>query len=374
MIITMGGEREAQMMALFDHPFLQQHFEPPVFSPGIPSRSLRNRNQCLKYAHMAGLIPDGPEWTALEQAANDPQYQGTQADRFFECLQDIPVASGRRGSQQDVQVHFSCELWRKAKSLNRGRAVLACVLAHLIAIRQFVASATWMFCLRIMSDSRYKTALSEYGKVWLPVKSGAKAKVFPVIFVTLASWDQRQICNGCTSRTCRRRPFKETNLWQNDQSIPSFPFPRRKTLNNTWLLEKMLPRTVPAKGSTVSSATPTQVAIRFGVVMATGFPARATRPSLRSSEMMSEQCCGKASEIDVIVSSRSTRYCLDSSCRFLDPTPSIYLHIQLYFVLPCLPVRFTRNGILNFARVQTLNSRRLASVGRIYRSPRQRRQ
>ncbi|GKY94596.1 hypothetical protein MPSEU_000425100 [Mayamaea pseudoterrestris] len=139
LIITMGGEREAQMRQLFAEPSIAEHFDPPSFSAGIHSRSLRNRNECLTYLHMAGLIPDGPEWTALElAAAADAKYQQTHANQFFHCLDDIPVAPGRRGSQQDVQLHYSCEFWRKAKSLNRGRAVLACLLAHLIAMKVFV--------------------------------------------------------------------------------------------------------------------------------------------------------------------------------------------------------------------------------------------
>ena len=58
--------------------------------------------------------------------------------RLFECLKDIPVRPGREGSNSDAQVHYSVELWRKAKALNKGRGVLGCALAHLIAMRTLV--------------------------------------------------------------------------------------------------------------------------------------------------------------------------------------------------------------------------------------------
>ena len=44
----------------------------------------------------------------------------------------------RRGSATDVQLHYSVELWRKSKGLNRGRNVLACTFAHLLAMKQLV--------------------------------------------------------------------------------------------------------------------------------------------------------------------------------------------------------------------------------------------
>ena len=58
--------------------------------------------------------------------------------RIFECLKDVPVRPGRKGLESDARLHYSVELWRKAKGLSRGRGVLGCVLAHLIAMRTFV--------------------------------------------------------------------------------------------------------------------------------------------------------------------------------------------------------------------------------------------
>jgi hypothetical protein len=36
-------------------------------------------------------------------------------------------------------MHYSVELWKKAKNVNRGRSVLACTFAHLIALKKLVA-------------------------------------------------------------------------------------------------------------------------------------------------------------------------------------------------------------------------------------------
>jgi GR25 family glycosyltransferase involved in LPS biosynthesis len=48
------------------------------------------------------------------------------------------TATTRRGSAYDVSLHYSVELWTKARAVNRGRAVLACLLAHVRAMRRLV--------------------------------------------------------------------------------------------------------------------------------------------------------------------------------------------------------------------------------------------
>lgn len=137
-IITMGGERQKYMEELFQNPSMARDFETPVFfSPGVPSRRLRNRVEFFRIAHQAGLVPD-EEWNAIEEASLNPIYL-KHTDRFFECLGAVPVAEGRRGSRYDVKLHYSVELWRKARTVNRGRAVLGCLLAHLIALKRFVS-------------------------------------------------------------------------------------------------------------------------------------------------------------------------------------------------------------------------------------------
>ena len=58
-------ERITQMFAT--HPSLSTHFEPPVFSQGVPSREIRNRLKLLQYSRRAGLIPD-VEWEGIVRA------------------------------------------------------------------------------------------------------------------------------------------------------------------------------------------------------------------------------------------------------------------------------------------------------------------
>ena len=137
LIISMpGSTRKAHKEELFAHPLMREYFEPPVFSDGVVSRQLKNRFGCLSAAHEAGLIPDH-EWAALERTFHDKDYAESDPERYFDCLQDVPVVPGRQGSRNDVALHYSVELWRKAKTINRGRAVLACTLAHLKALKKF---------------------------------------------------------------------------------------------------------------------------------------------------------------------------------------------------------------------------------------------
>jgi len=130
LIITMGGARQESMEQLFAS--MPDDFEPPAFSPGIPSRSLRNRFEFLRVAHEVGLVPDA-EWQAIEAAQSNQVYQ-KHPNQFWDCLKDIPVTPGRRGSEHDIKLHYSVELWQKAKGVNRGGATMACLLAHLRAM------------------------------------------------------------------------------------------------------------------------------------------------------------------------------------------------------------------------------------------------
>jgi GR25 family glycosyltransferase involved in LPS biosynthesis len=137
-VITMGSERQKHIESLFGK--MDDAFEPPAFSPGVPSRSLRNRSEFFRYAHEAGLLPQ-EEWEAIEATSKDLKarnYEGVDTERFFDCLEGVPVTTGRRGNPQEILLHYSVELWRKAKTVNRGRAVLGCTLAHLIAMKRLV--------------------------------------------------------------------------------------------------------------------------------------------------------------------------------------------------------------------------------------------
>jgi hypothetical protein len=92
--------------------------------------------------HQANLIPE-LEWQAMQQqhAAASSQQGEADSKNFFSCLDNVPIQQHRRvGNAADCQVHYSVELWRKAKTINRGRSVLACLLAHLIALQKFTSS------------------------------------------------------------------------------------------------------------------------------------------------------------------------------------------------------------------------------------------
>jgi hypothetical protein len=137
MVITMGGPRQEMIEDLFRQPQMAQHFEAPVFSPGVSSRNLRTRFDLLENANAAGLLPP-EEWIAIKNAKGNELYE-KHAELFFNCLEGVPVTQGRRGSEYDKKVHYSVELWQKAKSLNRARAVLGCTFAHLIALKRFTS-------------------------------------------------------------------------------------------------------------------------------------------------------------------------------------------------------------------------------------------
>mmetsp|Transcript_19295 Transcript_19295/g.46602 ORF Transcript_19295/g.46602 Transcript_19295/m.46602 type:complete len:526 (+) Transcript_19295:184-1761(+) len=148
LVVTLGGERQKQIEQMFyDDPRLSENFEPPTFSPGVTSRQLRSRYSFFEAAARAGLLPE-QEWTMIQKAYSDvvgPDPTKTKKERhaidLATWLKDVPITTdGRRGSPADLELHYSEEFWRKAKTLNRGRAVLACVFAHLIAMKTFVES------------------------------------------------------------------------------------------------------------------------------------------------------------------------------------------------------------------------------------------
>lgn len=136
-MITLGGDRQQKIEDMFSDTTMAEHFEKPIFSDGVSSRYIRNRFNFLKVANDAGLLPE-KEWRAVLESNEDKRYEGQPTERFFDCLENIEVTKGRHGSQEDIELHYTVELWRKAKAINRSRSVLACVFAHLIAIKKFM--------------------------------------------------------------------------------------------------------------------------------------------------------------------------------------------------------------------------------------------
>jgi GR25 family glycosyltransferase involved in LPS biosynthesis len=131
----MGGERQEAVERMFAQ--YGDDFDPPTFVPGVPSRSLRARTELFRIAYEVGLLPVA-EWEALQEGFVNAEYLA-HPDKFFECLKDVPITTdGRRGGPADLAVHYSVELWRKSKALNRGRGVLGCLLAHLAAMKKMV--------------------------------------------------------------------------------------------------------------------------------------------------------------------------------------------------------------------------------------------
>ena len=137
LVITLGGDRQQKIEDMFSDPTMRKHFEKPTFSMGVSSRHIRNRFNFIKVAYEAGLLPE-KEWRAVLESVEDRRYEGQPTERFFDCLEGIEVTQGRHGSREDIKLHYTVELWRKAKAINRSRSVLACVFAHLIAMKKFV--------------------------------------------------------------------------------------------------------------------------------------------------------------------------------------------------------------------------------------------
>ena len=136
LVITMGGRRQEYITEMFSHPAMAANFEPPAFSPGVPQRELRNMMGLLTHAGKAGIIPQ-PEWEALSSSKAKALYED-DPNTLFDVLDGVPIDPQRMGSDFDKTMHYSKELWQKAKGINRGRSVLACSLAHLTAMKTLV--------------------------------------------------------------------------------------------------------------------------------------------------------------------------------------------------------------------------------------------
>ncbi len=107
-ITTEGSDRQKYISELFSQPKMAATFEPPAFSPGVSSRSLRNRFEFFRIANDAGLIPP-LEWEAILAAQESGIYE-QHPEEFYNCFKDIPITEGRRGSRTDIKLHYSCEV------------------------------------------------------------------------------------------------------------------------------------------------------------------------------------------------------------------------------------------------------------------------
>lgn len=90
-------------------------FEPPVFSPSVSSRTLRNRKEFFHIVNEAGLLPEH-EWVALQRAFHENGEYDRDPGKFFDIsLKDVPVLEGRRGSKSDIKLHYCKEVRGKSE-------------------------------------------------------------------------------------------------------------------------------------------------------------------------------------------------------------------------------------------------------------------
>jgi hypothetical protein len=112
------------------------------FIDGIPSRELRTRTKLFYHCHRAQLIPPLEYQAYLNYINHDPNqtngdnnHKSTDDTNWTSCFDGIPIdTEHRKGSTTDRSLPYCVELWRKVKTINRGRSVLACLLVHLIAL------------------------------------------------------------------------------------------------------------------------------------------------------------------------------------------------------------------------------------------------
>ena len=160
LVITMGGHRRTVMEQMFAT--LQSQPPPHTNRPrrrmevtyidGIPSRELRTRTKLFYHCHRAQLIPP-LEYQAYLNYIHDQNHHHHHPDHtnntipinddtnWTSCFDGIPMDPHRKGSATDRSLHYCVELWRKVKTINRGRSVLACLLIHLIALHQLTTES-----------------------------------------------------------------------------------------------------------------------------------------------------------------------------------------------------------------------------------------
>ena len=368
LILSLGGPRQAVLRDMFaSTPALSASFAPPVFVPGIPSRSLRNRESFFRHCHRAGLLPEA-EWAALQKGFRTAAYR-QHSERFFECLEGVPVTTeGRRGSEYDVSLHYSVELWRKAKTVNRGRAVLACALAHLTALR------------RLVTDG-YDVLLED--NVRFPIETVAERMRETVRAVN--EWENQ------SGNQCHLRFFgwlgSTTNLqWIDSSHVPRTKFDRengKKSSISCFPMPTL--QDIEADLATYNSsdgdndgdhhhgdaraneleaddnedderqgesnsnptttttkprpkrkvATPSRVEIRSGGRMPTGSRKMLSKPSWTPCEKTSVPCCGRANGCVATSSSPLTRSYRVRYGRSLERRPSNFPRTPRFFGPPC---------------------------------------
>ena len=120
-LLKSAGGRENEKQTVID-PFRYLATE-TLIQPEQPSNDDGNSND-----------DDNNNHNNLNSTANEKKKHWLQ----YKTTSLIPISPDRQGSLEDISVPVSVELWRKAKTLNRDRSVLACTLAHLMAMKTLV--------------------------------------------------------------------------------------------------------------------------------------------------------------------------------------------------------------------------------------------
>lgn len=239
LVITMSPERKQRITDMFSG--LDEYFEPPVFTAGVSSRELRNRIKFLEHAYRAGLVPEA-EWSEIRRAVKDQCCEVPDDDdslslsemsekrvaraasdnvhliidpfRYLEETQ-APVEKGEDKKRYDCRSSkFTViELWAKAKTLNRGRSVLACVMAHLMAMKTLVGDQDESACLGSADSSRFDFILEDNVRAFDGSGSECAKRIW-------------QAVEASSSRECHLRYYG----W-----LGSAP-------NLTWVFKKHIPR------------------------------------------------------------------------------------------------------------------------------------
>ena len=148
----------------------------------VSSRALRSRIKFLEHAYRAGLVPED-EWVEIRRAVkeqcevpddDDSLTLSEMSERtvakaasdnvhlIIDPFRYLEESQAPVGKVEDEEKRYgtsskftAIELWAKAKTLNRGRSVLACVMAHLMAMKTLVGDQDESACLGSADSSGF---------------------------------------------------------------------------------------------------------------------------------------------------------------------------------------------------------------------------
>ena len=151
----------------------------------------------------------------VARAASDNVHLIIDPFRYLEETTQAPVGKGEDEKRYDCRSSkfTAIELWAKAKTLNRGRSVLACVMAHLMAMKTLVGDQDENACLGSADSSRFDFILEDNVRAFDGSGSECAKRIW-------------QLVEASSSRGCHLRYYG----W-----LGSAP-------NLTWVFSKHIPR------------------------------------------------------------------------------------------------------------------------------------